>query len=303
MKIFKKTGVAVACSILMVALAIAIGLNKGSGSVSTPTKNMGLDTSLSTSQYANYIWDEADALSPEVEEQICLYNANWVQRYDSLIAVAVVKDVPGNLKDYAYDLGAKIELDSADGILVIEAKGGDSFLAVGPDYPMSDDEITSYMNRHLYSYATNGKYGDGILNLFKNINQYYVDGYGLGYLEHSTLSIVSSPVNSLIALGTLVLVLVAVLSMFDRMRYSAYRSLYYGVPNPPVIFRPILFWHSPTSHWYRRHWHQPPPRDRDPRGPGGGGFGGFNGPRGGGFSSGSRGGGFGGGSRGGGFGG
>lgn len=38
----------------------------------------GLDKSLSTSSYATWISDEAEVLSEQEEQQICLYNANWV---------------------------------------------------------------------------------------------------------------------------------------------------------------------------------------------------------------------------------
>ena len=57
-------------------------------------------------------------LSDQEEQQICLYNANWVARYDSLIAVATVREVSGDIADYAYALGEQIQLGAADGILV-----------------------------------------------------------------------------------------------------------------------------------------------------------------------------------------
>ena len=59
-------------------------------------------------------------MSSGEEEEICLYNANWAQRYDSIIAVAAITSVDGPLDDYAYRLGEEIELASADGILVID---------------------------------------------------------------------------------------------------------------------------------------------------------------------------------------
>lgn len=80
----------------------------------------------------------------------------------------------------------------------------------------------------------------------------------------------------------LAIVLVAA-TLIDSARYTAYRQRYYGVVNPPYVFRPILFWHGPSYGWYRRRWRQPPPPPppRGPRGPGGGGFSGFSGPGGG----------------------
>lgn len=306
MKLFQKTWVAVALTIVMIAAAIGIGQWRAQSAdpVEETAQSTGLDSSLSTSAYAKWIDDQAGVLTDQQEEQIALFNANWVKRYDSLIAVATRTSIDGSIDDYAYDLGVQIELASADGILVINAATGDCYLAVGPDYPMTDSQVSSYMDQYLYEDAMAGKFGDGVVKLFTGINEYYVDQYGLGSLDSGRSG--GDRVNTILGVVLLVVILVAIASILDSMRYTSYRQRYYGVVNPPYVFRPILFWHGPGWGWYRRRWHQPPPPPpRGPRGPGGfggfGGSGGFgSGPRGGGF--GSRGGGFSGG-RGGGFGG
>lgn len=299
MKLFQKTWVAVALTIVMIAAAIGIGQWRAQSAdpVEETAQSTGLDSSLSTSAYAKWIDDQAGVLTDQQEEQIALFNANWVKRYDSLIAVATRTSIDGSIDDYAYDLGVQIELASADGILVINAATGDCYLAVGPDYPMTDSQVSSYMDQYLYEDAMAGKFGDGVVKLFTGINEYYVDQYGLGSLDSGRSG--GDRVNTILGVVLLVVILVAIASILDSMRYTSYRQRYYGVVNPPYVFRPILFWHGPGWGWYRRRWHQPPPPPpRGPRGPGGpGGFGGFGGS--GGFGSGPRGGGFG--SRGGGF--
>ena len=98
MKFLQKTWVAWLLTAVMIVGAVAIGRAKPSApaaSPSTPAADLGLDTSLSTKQFADYIWDEAGVLSSKEEEAICLYNANWAQRYDSIIAVAAVVSVDG----------------------------------------------------------------------------------------------------------------------------------------------------------------------------------------------------------------
>ena len=331
MKFLQKTWFAWLLTALMIVAAVGIGQAKGRQPEPLSTGSTALDRSLSTQQFADYIWDEAGVLSNKNEESICLYNANWAQRYDSIIAVAAVTSVDGDIDEYAYDLGEEIELASADGILVIDVSAKDAYLAVGPDYPMTDSEITSFMNSGLYDYVQSGKTGEGIINLFGKINSFYVNNYGLGYLDNS--SPYSSGGDAAVGVVMLVIILIAivlVINALDRARYNTYRRQYYGVLNPPVVFRPIFFWHGPSTSWYRRHWQRPPPPPppRPPRGPGpgGGSFGGGSstgfggagnrGPRGGGTfggrpSGGGRPGGFGGsfgsssfgGSRGGGFGG
>ena len=308
MKLFRKTGVAVLLTVLMIAAAIGIGRWRGARAEAVPPPSSDLDTSLSASTYLNWISDGADVLSDAQENQIALYNANWVERYDSLIAVATVSSLSEDIGDYAYDLGVEIELASADGILVVNAENGDCYLAVGPDYPMTDSQVSSYLDRYLYEDAMAGNFGAGVLNLFDGINEFYLDNYGLGYLDNRGNQVYGgrSAGEMLGAVVVLLVILLVIASVLDSMRYTSYRQRYYGVPNPPYVFRPILFWHGPGWGWYRRRWRRPPPPPpRGPRGPGGrpggGGFNGFQGPGGFGGSGGSRGGGFSGGARGGGF--
>lgn len=293
MKFFQKTWVAVTVTALMIAAAIGIGLAKPEKPVVKPTTD--LDTSLNAGGYAQWIWDEEDVLSDATEQQLCLFNANWVRRYDSLIAVAAVSSVSGSIDDCAYELGEEIELASADAILVVNVGTKDAYLAVGPDYPMTDGEVTAYMNQYLYEPVMDDKYDKGVLELFDAINGYYLDNYGLGYLEKNTGGDNSGFVIALFV----IIALLVVATLIDNARYDTYRRRYYGTLNPPVVFRPILFWHGPGTSWYRRNWRRPQPPPTGGSRPGGGSFSGFNGPRGG-SSSNRRGGGFSGG-RGGGF--
>ena len=324
----KKLAVAWIVTIAMIVAAVFIGLRKGGDTPAPPKpQDMGLDMSLSTKQFQNHILDSAGVLSAKQKETICLYNANWNQRYGSIIMVATTNTVGGVLDDFAYDLGESVELAAADAVLAVNPKTVSAYLAPGPDYPLSGGQITSYLDNSFFAYVDHGSVGDGILNLFADLNTYYVDNYGLGYLDNSSgLGGERSGAALLVGVVLLLLVVVLILSAVDSARHSAYRTRYYGVVGAPP-FRPMLFWHGPGYGWYRRRWRRPPPPPprppRPPRPPqpprgGGGGFSGFSGPRGGGsrgggfstggfgrgggFSGGSRGGGFGRGSRGGGFG-
>ncbi len=64
-----------------------------------PSPGHGLDMSLSTKQFQNHILDSAGVLSAKQKETICLYNANWNQRYGSIIMVATTNTVGGVLDD------------------------------------------------------------------------------------------------------------------------------------------------------------------------------------------------------------
>ena len=309
MKLLQKRSVAIVLAVLMIVAGIGVGRMRADQAPPPPTTGgSALDTSLSTAAYETWIWDEAEVFSSSEEKQICLYNANWDLRYNSLIAVAAVKNVEGDIGDYAYDLGNEIGMGQGDALLVLDIGGKDAYLATGNDFAsvlISDTEVGKYLDLYLYEDFMNGNYGKGVLTLLGQINERYVEAFGSGssyeYYE-------SSGGETLLGIIVMLIILIAIFSLIDSMRYNSYRQQYYGVPNPPYVFRPILFWHGPSYGWYRRRWRRPPPPPpppRGPRGPGGpaGGFGGGSRPssRPGGFTNNHRGGGFGGSARGGGF--
>lgn len=288
---------------LIAAIVLALILGQVRKPLLTDT---GRDYALDESLVMNYTCtlDNAGVLSRAEEKAIAVYDGNWNFRYGSIIVVATEKGVKGNLDDYAYGLGEELQLGSADGVLAIDVEGKDAYLAVGPDYPLSGSQLTSYLDSYLYDAVQDGEIGRGVEELFAQLNKYYVDNYGTGETGAGSSDLLAG----LFAVLLLVLVLYLALSAVERARYDAYRRRYYGIPDPPVIYRPVFFWHRPGSAWYRRNWTPPPPpggrRPPSPPRGGGGFFGGGSssgGSRGGGFSAGSRGGGFSAGGRGGGF--
>lgn len=318
MKLFQKRGFAVFAAMVMVCIGIYAGYTHSPMMAlgnTPPSQNQStaLNKSINTSEVDDFLWDEADVLSSSVETDIAIYNANWNQRYGCIIAVAAVKGTNGiAIDDYAYNLGDEIELGTGDALLVLDIGGGDAYLALGNNFPgvMTDALVTDYMDTYLYDSFVAGDYGKGVSALFQGINELFVGKYGLGYLDPAAPSnnvVVEqrSMGNPVLVLVVLLVIFIFIASIIDSRRYRTYHRTYYGVVNPPYVYRPILFWHSPHSNWYRRRWHTPPPPPPPGhRGPGGGSFGGSS--RGGGFggsSSSSRGSGgsFGSSSRGGGF--
>lgn len=307
MNALKKRWVAVIITILVIALAVGIGWMRrpaASGAASA-----GLDTNLDTSDYMDYLWDEAGVLSSSAEREIALYNANWDTRYGSIVAVAAVSDTGGaDIADYAYTLANSIALSDRDAILVLDVGGADAYLLPGASFltTLGSAEISELVSRCLYDDFMAGEYGDGTLALFSALNDEFVTSYGSGSSVYYYGGVVSGRAVTLASVLLFVIILLFILTIIDHIRYSAYHRQYYGVLNPPVVFRPILFWHGPRFGWYRRRWNRPPPPPPPPGGPrpprGGcfGGFngfsgrpgGGFSGRSGGGFSSRSRGGGF-----------
>ncbi|WP_195608343.1 TPM domain-containing protein [Intestinimonas butyriciproducens] len=317
MKFFQKRSVAVVLTLLIILASIGLGQVRRpvqSSPAPEPADPSALDTSLNTSGYTDWLWDEAGVLSDATEETLCLYNANWDARYGMIMAVAAVSDTDGMAIDtYTYQLGNDIGLGSQDLLLVMDVGGQDAFLIPGDSVTsaLSDSVITQYMDQYYDAFMARD-YDTFALGVFSSFQTFFAShlnaaqstpapGYAEGYARD---------VSWVVQIFFLILLILIVFSIIDSTRYTAYRRRYYGMGVPPVVFRPLLFWHGPGYGWYRRRWRQPPPPPgrgpRPPRGPGGGptpprGGGFSSGPKGGGFSSGSRGGGFGSGSRGGGF--
>ena len=287
MKFLQKTWVAWLLTAVMIVAAIGIGQVRGGqrDPEPLPSGSTALDESLSTAGYDKWIWDDADILSASTEKQINLYNANWDYRYNSVVAI-VTTDSTSDLEEFAWDQGIDLGLGEGDAVLAISVRDEDWFVAPGDDFStILTNRVVSDLEDIL-----SGKLNDKtVLAFYEALNQVYLDNFGLGNAGiGSTYTPGYSGGGTLAGVMLLVLILIAivlVVSAIDRMRYNTYRRQYYGVVNPPVMFRPIFFWHGPGSYWYRRHWHRPPPPPpRPPRGPGGGpgnrpggGFGGSSG--------------------------
>ena len=325
-----KGAYAIAIVVLIAAMVLSVFVGRVRRPDESTALSSELDKTLSTGHVEDFILDEAGVLSSSAMHQIDLYNANWDLRYGSLMALVIERDTGGaDLAQLAYELAGEAGLTDSDAILVLDLSGeGDYYLSTGYSFNAlpTNTSIDQVLSSALEANFAAGRYEEGVLSLYAAVNEQFVSREGLGYLEPSSAP---TQVRVTFRLGSVIVLLVliiAVLSVIDSVRHSAYRARYYGVVGAP-IYRPILFWHPPGSAWYRRRWHAPPPPPppgghRPPRG---GGFsgasrpfsgargsgrssssfrgGGFSGSRGGGFrSGGSRGGGFrSGGSRGGGF--
>lgn len=284
MKFLKKRPVAIAAMVLCIVLAVFIGRVKGPPSqVSTAVKpGQELDTGLDTAYYSQFIYDQADVLGSSAEDMLALYNANWDARYNSLTAFVSVENTGGaDPEDFAYDMAGDFGLGDGDALLLV-VKSGDAYRFVwGSDF---DSIINAKTQDQLAACMNGGKWQDDVLDFYKALDGIFWanfgEGNGTGATHESGGGV--SAVPAVVTVVLFIIVLVLCLSAIDTARYNTYRRQYYGVPNPPVVFRPIFFWHGPRSSWYRRNWHQPPPPPPPPgpgRPGGPGGFGGSGGSR------------------------
>lgn len=316
MKVFQKKGVAILVMVAAIALSSLWGLWH-KPTIMEVEGGDALDTSLSTAYYETFIVDNADVLSTKTEESLSTYNANWDEWSGSILAVVTEPFLSTSTEEAAWDWAERLQLGENDAILLMDTGGQDAYLlSSGNFYDRFGGTESNYLGAYLYEDFMAGDYDQGVLNLFANVHLLFRNPSVFATTNDMALS---GTVAVLLIVG-----LVVMFCILDRARYNTWYRRYGTMPVPPVIFRPILWWHRPGSLWYRRR--RPPRPPRPPRGPGnpprgGGSFGGggmFGGssrpPRSGGSSFGgggfSRGGGFGSGrvggggfSRGGGFGG
>lgn len=316
MKLLKSRPFAMMVMILAIVLASFYGL-KTRPSAIVPEGGVELNENLSTAYYEEYIVDEANVLSSKTEKMLSVYNANWDEMAGRIIAVVTVEK-SDNVEDDAWEWAEALELGENDAIFLIHKKGRECIVvASGTFYDDFAAQSVSFVDNLTYEAAQNGDFDEAALNLFAGAHLFH-ENY-----SHS-VNLGSLQATAIVALILFVIFLIAVCSMIDSLRYSRWNARYGSMPAPPVVYRPVLWWHRPGSSWYRRRRNPPPPPrppmggprppmggSRPPMGgssrpvsrpsrPSSGSFGG--GSRGGSFGS-SRSGSFGGGSRGGSFGG
>ena len=328
MKLLKNKAFAALVLIAAIALSSLYGLSKRP-QVEVPEGGAALDDSLSTAYLSAYLVDEAGVLSAGTEKSVLLYNANWDKLSRGILAVVTTRGTAslGGIEEAAWTWAEDLLLGENDAILLIDAGAEDyRLVASGTFYDLLAAQSASFVDACMAGYVQQKDYNGGVLNLMGQLH--LLQGSG----AHSSGGGAFGIIAALIPIFVLLIFLIVVFTMLDSLRYSGWYGRYGGMPVPPVVYRPILWWHRPGSSWYRRRCAPPPPHHRGPgprppmgggpggpRPPMGGGprpprppmGGGFTPPRSGSFGGGSRGGGFGGprsgsfggGSRGGGFGG
>ena len=337
MKLLKNKAFAALVLIAAIALSTLYGLSKRP-QVEVPEGGAALDDSLSTAYLSAYLVDEAGVLSASTEKSVLLYNANWDKLNRGILAVVTTRGTAslGGIEEAAWTWAEDLLLGENDAILLIDAGAEDyRLVASGTFYDLLAAQSASFVDACMAGFVQQKDYNGGVLNLMGQLH--LLQGSG----AHSSGGGAFGIIAALIPIFVLLIFLIVVFTMLDSLRYSGWYGRYGGMPVPPVVYRPILWWHRPGSSWYRRRCAPPPPHyrgpgprppmgggpggprppmgggPRPPRPPMGGGFtpprsgsfgggsrgGGFGGPRSGSFGGGSRGGGFGGGSRGGSFGG
>ena len=260
MKLFKSRPFALFVMVAAIVIACVHGINT-KPVVEVPDGAVPLDDSLSTAYYEEYIIDEAKVLSAKTEKALSLYNANWDELAGRILTVVTTKNV-GNVEDAAWDWAYNLGLGNDDAILLIDTASKDYIVVTsGSFYDDFSTQSGNFVDTAMYAWVKKGDYDTAVQNLFAEV-----------HLLHRAESYQSVSIGPIILLLVVVLVLIFIFSMVDSMRYSRWNARYGSMPTPPVLYRPVLWWHRPGSRWYRRRRNPvPPPPPTPPRPPHSGG--------------------------------
>ena len=276
MKLLKNRAFAAFVLIAAIALSSLYGLSK-KPVVEVPDGTAPLNTSINAGYVSPYVVDNAHVLSASTKNSICLYGANWDTWINGILSVVTLKNVEGSISDAAWDWAERLELGANDAIFILDVGGKDYFLLPSGNFDNClANQPDSFLDACMYSDVQDGRYDAALLAL---LEQLHVSVAGAGYQEDAFFSSGFSGVLGVIAavipVIILVVVLVVLFNVLDGIRYSSWYGRYGSMAVPPVVYRPIFWWHRPGSRWYRRRRIPPSPPPggfgRGPRPPMGGG--------------------------------
>lgn len=272
MKLFKNRAFAAVVLIAAIALSSLYGLGKAP-SVEVPDGTPALNTSLSTGYIAPYIVDQANVLSDSTVSTIELYGANWDSLIGGILGVVTVRNVDGSMEDAAWAWAEELQLGENDAIFVLNTGEKDYYLLPSGNFNAClANKSSGFLDACLYEDTQAGDYDAAMLAL---LGELHAAISGAGYAEDSYFSGAVSGVAGVLAAVVPVIILIVVLvilfNIIDGIRYNSWYGRYGSMTVPPVVYRPIFWWHRPGSRWFtrRRRPPPPPPPPGGPRGPGG----------------------------------
>ena len=247
MKLFKSRPFAIFVMVAAIFIACVHGFNTRPV-VEVQEGGVALDEKLSTAYFEEFILDEAKILSSKTEKTLSIYNANWDQLAGRIIAVVTTKNA-GNVEDAAWDWAYELGLGENDAILLIDAASGEyTVVASGTFYDDFSTQSGSFVDKAMYEGVSKSDYDAAVLNLFAQV-----------HLFHREYSYTSTNIGPILLIILLIIVLIFIFSMVDSARYSRWNARYGTMVTPPVVYRPVLWWHRPGSVWYRRRRRPVPP--------------------------------------------
>ena len=293
MKLLKKRWFAILVAVVMIVAALTISQSRTHSTTDYQPESASAAWRWGEEHagaYEKFLSDGAGLFSSGALEDMAAENGALDYRFGTILGVATVNSVSGDMGTVAYNVSDQLGLGESDFLLLLDAQAEDWYLVYGTEVsPYVDNELEIIFRGAMDQMFTQPD--RQMKALFADLQDWCAKNLPLAQEEGRHTSVLSTIGEILFILIVLVVLVVAAVAA-SAMRFG--RRVFFG-------FRPWGFggfWRGPG------YWHRPPPppgSHRDPpHRPGGfGGRGGFGGGSRGGFGGSSRGGG----SHGGGFGG
>ncbi|MDE7245955.1 MAG: TPM domain-containing protein, partial [Oscillospiraceae bacterium] len=263
-KLFKNKAFAVCVLVLAILLSSLYGLRKRPPDAAPDLEPDeissvgGLDTGLSSEAAAlkRYIVDQANILSGATEDELSLYNANWDAVGGSILAVVTTGSGSSDLEETAWDWAMTLALGENAALLLMHTGVSDCYLLSSGDFAERfDGRETTYLDAGLSEKFFAEQYDEGVLELFRNIhNDFFAGSYSVPAPSQATSlggGIQAYQVVTALFFLFFIIFIVLTLNIIDELRYNTWNRRYGTMGAPPVVFRPIFWWHRPGSAWYR----------------------------------------------------
>lgn len=216
--------------------------------------------------YLRWMEDDAEMFTLETADTIARRNLKLDTTYNSVIAVHTVSYLNGkSIEAYARTVAENMDLSGRDMLLLLDTDTQDWYVLYGAGlqpYAEASTDLRDLFRGQLTSdFFENGS-NQKVLLLFNALDTWYennvptVDADSAlfpsgGRVEAANFHDIF--IGILFALITniwWILLLVVILTLLDRARFSHYALAHPQGYDPSDPFRPLLFWHHAGSRWF-----------------------------------------------------
>lgn len=170
MRLFKRTGVAVLLTAMMILLAVGIGLARRPGRAGH----------ISTSENAPwYVSDQAGVLPSSVVKQLESNNRSLDSSMGVVIGCLTCNYGKDDLGNYAMDQAEQMGLGANDFMVVLDISGDNYWLIQGSGLVdvFSDDDCAAYAHEYMEQPFAQGDYTQALVSITDALSQWYQSHY------------------------------------------------------------------------------------------------------------------------------
>ena len=214
--------------------------------------------------YLRWMEDDAEMFSMETADAIARRNLKLDTTYNSVIAIRTVSYLNGkSIEAYARSLAEKMDLSGRDMLLLLDTDTRDWYVLYGSGlqpYAEANTELRDLFRGQLTTDFFESGSNQKALLLFNALETWYENNVppadselypSGGRVEAANFhDIFIGILFTLLTNIWWILLLVLILTLLDRARFSRYAKAHPQGYDPADPFRPLLFWHHAGSRWF-----------------------------------------------------